>query len=576
MKKDPNSRIDRELGREISMRDGNIQILLSGSIYKMGDTYSFSLEVIEPVKNIIVKTFSQEVNNQKNILPALSDLAVSVRKTLGEDIENFPKYNKSFERVTTPSLKALKYYSKGVNYINLFDFDRSQYLFSQAVQDDTTFAMAYLMLGFAEIWWSKLSMGKMHFEKAAKLVTDLSEREKYFILGVNAIYNKGDISDGIKYYELLLDIYPDYYWGNENLSRTCLWNENVKKYHKYKSVCERLRPNYFINYSDKGMFALFYDRDIDKADSAFSRALELKPDFPFEFPYLTTAFIDWMNDDLDSAEREMSDFLSYRLKKLLPMSQITSRWYVSHFFLYLGKYDEAIKLLKQSIVLSEQQPASGLLPWSQLELALVYLDMGKTKEFESIMKSVTNNTVGIIRVQALGWLAIHDIKTGRVTTARKLLNDLENEDRLMPIGIIQPPLPIELNRAKLAFAYEINGELALADKDYTLSLEYFNKVVDLVPPSQLPALTALDPRIRWTALTSRAHIYEKTKEWDPAIASYEKILNEKVSFITMSAASNIWVSTLLSLSKALGKKGNHKMARVYKTKYLKLRSIPAD
>lgn len=572
MKKDPNSKINRELGREISIRDGNIQVLLTGSIYKIGDTYSFSLEVIEPVKNRIVKTFSREVNSKKGILPAIRYLTVSVRKALGENMNDFPKNKKSFERVTTPSLKALRYYSKGVDYLNVFDFDRARYFFNQAIRDDTSFAMAYLLSGFAEMWQSNLSDGKLDFEKAAKLSTDLSEKEKYFILGVNAIYNKGDPKKGIKYYELLLDIYPDYYWGNENLSLAYLWKGNIKKYRKYKSICEKLRPNYFINYSEKGLFSLYYDRNINKADSAFSRALELKPDFPFEFPYLSGAFLDWMNDDLDSAEIKMSRFLFFRIKKLLPMAQITSRWYVSHFFLYTGRYDEVIKLLKQSISMSEQQPTGNLLPWSQMELALVYLEMGKTKQFGSIINNVINSTVGIVRVQALGWLAIHNVRTGQPAMAKKLLDDIEREDRLMPTGIVQSPLPDELTRAKLAFANQIKGEIAYARKDYKPALDYFNKVVELVPYSQLPALTALSPRIRWVALTSRAHIYEITKYPELAIASYKDILNEKVLIITSPAASGIWVNSLLSLSEVLNKQGKHKMAEGYQAKYTDLRS----
>ncbi len=139
------------------------------------------------------------------------------------------------------------------------------------------------MLGFAELWNSNLSKGKINFAKAASLVTGLSEREKFFILGANAVYNLGDYKKGIEYYELLLDVYPDDFWGNENISRAYLWSGDLENYRKYKRRCEILRPNYFINYSDNGLYALYYDRNISKACSEFSHALELNPDFPFGF-----------------------------------------------------------------------------------------------------------------------------------------------------------------------------------------------------------------------------------------------------------------------------------------------------
>lgn len=570
MREEPNKKIDRDLGREIMLRDGNIQILLSGRIYKIGNTYSLSLALIEPVKNIIIKSFSREINNQQDILPAIGQLTISIRRELGESLENFPKNKKSFELVTTASLKALNFYSKGVYYINLFDFDRAEFFLNQAIQYDTTFAMGYTILAFVDLWHSNLPKGKADFEKAAKLADNLSDREKFFILGSNAMYGIGDYKKGIEYYELLLNVYPDDYWGNENLSNAYLGKGDIKQYLKYKKICEKLRPNYFINHSDKGLFSLYYDRDIDNANIEFSRALELNPDYPFEFPYLSDAFLNWMNEEMDSAEIKMSDFLSYRINKLLPMSQITSRWFLSHFFLFEGRFDKAVKLLKESVTLSKQRPKSNLLPWAQLELALVYWEIGRTEQFELLIKSIIDNSVGIARVQALGWLAISYAKSGKLSEAKKLLSELKNENRSMPIGILQIPLPNELKKAKEAFVNQIEGEIANANSDYNKAIEYFNRVVKLVPYSQLPALTALDPRIRWVALRSLAHIYEKMGDWNLAIASYQNIIDEKVLNITVLAASSIWVRSLLSMSEVLEKQGDHTKAKIYKTKYTNL------
>ncbi|GBD87834.1 transcriptional activator CadC [bacterium BMS3Abin03] len=570
MRQKPDIRIDRNLGREICLRDGNIQMLLTGSIYRIGNSYSLSLGIIEPATNRIVKNYSRTVTNQEEILPLINQLAISIRKELGESLENFQDVKTHFEKVTTSSLKALNFYSKGVYYINLFDMNRAEYFLNQAVQYDTTFAMGYVILAFVDLWQSNLPKGKADFEKAAKLATNLSDREKFFILGSNAMYGIGDYKKGIEYYELLLDVYPDDYWGNENLSFAYLGDGDIKQYLKYKKICEKLRPNYFINHSDKGLFSLYYDRNIAEADIEFSRALELNPDYPFEFCYLISAFLDWMHEDVDSAEKKISDFLSFRINKLLPMSQITSRWYLSHFFLFEGRFDEAIKILKESVTLSKQRPKSNLLPWAQLELALVYLETGRTEKFESLIKSVSDNSVGITRVQALGWLAIRYAQTGKIPVAKKLLDELENENRLTPIGIMQAPLPNELKKAKLAFSYQLEGAIANYNSDYKKAIEYFHKVVDLVPSSQLPFLTVLGPRIRWVALKSLAHIYEKMGDWNSAIASYKDILKEKVLTITVPAASSIWVRSLLSMSEVLEKQGNHTKAEIYKSKYTNL------
>jgi tetratricopeptide (TPR) repeat protein len=253
------------------------------------------------------------------------------------------------------------------------------------------------------------------------------------------------------------------------------------------------------------------------------------------------------------------------------MSQITSRWFISHFFLFEGKYDKAINILEESISLSQKYSESNLLYWSQMELALVYLNNGRTQKFETLIKKVTNNSIGILRVQALGWLAINYVKRGKINEAQELLNELQNENRLIPVGIMQLPLQKEMEKAKIAFGYQINAEIYLAKMDYDKARDYFNKVIELTPSSQLPALTALSPRIRWVALRSLAHVYEEMGNLDSAIATYQTIIDEKVLTITVPAASSLWVNSLLAMSNDLEKQGDSSQSKIYREKYERLR-----
>ena len=165
---------------------------------------------------------------------------------------------------------------------------------------------------------------------------------------------------------------------NENLSLAYLGTGNIRQSLKYKKICERFRPNYFINHSDKGLFSLYYDRNIDNAHKEFSRALELNYDFPFEFCYLNGGFVDWMHDDFNSAEIKFSNFISARIDQLLPMSQISGRWYVAHFFLFEDRFNKAIQVLEKNVTLAKQHPMSKLLPWAQLELAVAFEEIGQT------------------------------------------------------------------------------------------------------------------------------------------------------------------------------------------------------
>jgi tetratricopeptide (TPR) repeat protein len=110
----------------------------------------------------------------------------------------------------------------------------------------------------------------------------------------------------------------------------------------------------------------------------------------------------------------------------------------------------------------------------------------------------------------------------------------------MPVDFFNPPLPNELARARRAFSTQIEGELALARGETTRAIDQFKKVIELVPPSQLPALSSLTPRLYLVANQALGQVYEKRGEWQATIAAYRAILDHKVLTILVPAASGIW------------------------------------
>ncbi len=567
MQRDPATTIDEQTGREICLRDGGIRAMLSGSIEEMGGHYVITMKLINPVSDVTITSFSREANSREEVLPAVSHLAVELRKKLGESLDAISMTNRVLEHATTPSLEALQIYSKGVYYLNLFDWERARVFFEQAIQHDSTFAMSYLYLGFAYLWTGQLPESRTAFAKAVQLSENATDREKYFILGSNAAFSLGDFQQAIANYEVLVELYPDDYWGHENLSQIYLWAGDYQRCVEQKQICARIRPYYAINYSDLGVDALFLEQDVTKAHTEFSHALQLNPDIPMELPYLSAAFLDWMNGDLDSARSKMEAFIAKRQHKLLPYFQTTSRWFLARFFLFNGQQDRALQLLQTSAKQAVQLPNSNLTTWNRIELALTFLELGDSTKFERLLRTAPNETLGIARVKALGWLAIYFANSGDTDQAKQFLQQLMAEDRQMPYGIIQPHLPMELDRAKEAFSILIHGKIAFIKGNTGQAIKDFRQVIELVPSAQKPAMTALSPRIRLVAYRSLAHVYEQQQNWDAAIAAYQAILDDKALVITVPAASSIWVKTLYSISYVFGKKGEIEKANFYKKQY---------
>ncbi|MFQ5650839.1 MAG: winged helix-turn-helix domain-containing protein [bacterium] len=570
MQRDPVEKIDEQVGREICLRDGGIRAMLSGSIQEIGGRYAIMVKLIEPANGVTVSSFSEQAGNRQEVLPAIRRLAVAVRKKLGESLTSITRTEKGLEHVSTPSLEALKLYSKGWRLKNLFDWEQARYFFEQAIHDDSSFAMSYLGLGFTHLWLGQLAESRANFERAAQWAESVTGREKYFILGSHASYGLGDFQQAIANYQVLVELYPDHYWGHENLSQAYLWAGDFRRCMEHKQVCARIRPYYAINHSDLGVLTLFIEQDVEKAHHEFSRALELNPELPFELPHLSEAFQDWMDGDLDLVESKMQAFLSTRTDKLLPDFRVTSRWLVARFYLFSGKFDQALELLEASLTRALDHPKSNLTPWSRMELALTHWELGHIELFEVSMKTTADQTVGIARVQALGWLGSYFASSGDTLQAQQLIRQFMAEERQMAVGIIQPPLPMELDRAKGAFSALIQGKIALRRGNANQAIKHFKQVIELVPASQMPALTALNPRILLVAYQSLAHAYEQQQKWDAAITAYQAILDLKVLTITVPAASPIWVKALYSISHPLEKKDEIEKANFYREQHASL------
>ncbi len=569
MKQSPDTKLTEAIGQEVCRRDGGIRALLSGSIHEIGGVYEISVKLIDPASGITLTSLSEEATARAAVLPAIRRLSRQVRERLGESIASISRLERQLERVTTVSLESLESYSKGLGFVQRFDWERARIFTEQAVQRDPDFAMGYLGLGWANAWLGRAEESRKYFDRAAQLIEGVTDREKYFILGSYA-YVLGDLRRAIEHYEFLAQLYPDDYWGHENLSMAYLWSGDRRRWEEHKRACLRIRPHYAINHWDLGLFALFTEGDVERAHRELSRALELNPDLPFALAHMSQALRDWMGGELASGEEKMATFLATKMREMIPEANIRGRWTPARFYLFTGKFAAAVKELEASLAAARQQLNRNLTHWCQLELGLTHWELGDNAAFAQLLKSVAAESVGLARVEALGWQGISLPRAGRASQARRLRDELQQETRELPVNITQPRIEGELDRAKRAFSLQIEGEIALSAGDLARAITHFKQVIDLVPPSQIPALTALDPRLYLVAHQSLARAYEQRQEWDAAILAYQTILDHKVLTITVPAASPIWVKALRSISETHAKKGEVGKATTYREQFLRL------
>lgn len=225
MRRPLDTRVDVAVGREISLRDGAIRILVAGRLDKVGGRYSLSLDLVSPTDGRIVATNRRTVDRQDHVLDTLSDQAEWIRQALGEHMPDTPAPQR-LERVSTASLDALQLYSQAMELGMQFKWAPAVKLLEAAVAHDPAFASAHILLAHAmshtgQPWTAVLE----HARRARGYSDAVDEVERYFIEGsvltfeanTNRELNQVRLAEAAAAYEALLRVDPYHYWASNNL-----------------------------------------------------------------------------------------------------------------------------------------------------------------------------------------------------------------------------------------------------------------------------------------------------------------------------------------------------------------------
>ena len=142
MQRSDESTVPFDLAREIATREG-AKALLDGSIVRIGQSYVISARLVAALDGTELVTFRETADGENDLIVALGRLSRAVRERAGESLRNI-RQSSELERVTTPSLAALRKYVEGsLTADERGEQERGIALLQEAVQIDTAFAMAW-------------------------------------------------------------------------------------------------------------------------------------------------------------------------------------------------------------------------------------------------------------------------------------------------------------------------------------------------------------------------------------------------------------------------------------------------
>jgi tetratricopeptide (TPR) repeat protein/tRNA A-37 threonylcarbamoyl transferase component Bud32 len=179
MQKPANSRLDALLAREVAQREG-IKAIVDGDIQPLGSGFIISARLIAAESGDALASYHEQAADQGHLISAIQKVSRSLRGKIGESLKSV-RATPALEDVTTPSLDALRKYTRGVRASDDLDMPRAIAILNEAVAIDSTFAMAWRKLGVA---YSNSGLTELRDSAAARAYRyrdRLSEAERDYI-----------------------------------------------------------------------------------------------------------------------------------------------------------------------------------------------------------------------------------------------------------------------------------------------------------------------------------------------------------------------------------------------------------
>jgi len=208
MAKPKDARLTRDLVREVCERTASTATI-EGSISSLGSQYVLWLKAVSCHNDELMADEQVTADDKEHVIQALGQAATKLRKKLGESLASVQKYDAPLERVTTPSLEALRAYTLGYQAVLKLDSAAATQFFHQAISLDPNFATAYARLGETYANLGETARAAENLSKAYELRERVGdEREKLYIDSHYEDTVTGNLEAARRAYELWAQMYP--------------------------------------------------------------------------------------------------------------------------------------------------------------------------------------------------------------------------------------------------------------------------------------------------------------------------------------------------------------------------------
>jgi serine/threonine-protein kinase len=421
MELDPAQGLSAESAREAAERDG-IRALITGEVTSVGNRLTLTAR-LESVDGTVLVAESEDADNADGLTAAVDRLSGELREQAGETISR-AEAAVPLDKVTTGSLEALRTFSQGLRAWNQGDNTRAIQLIDEAIEQDSTFAMAYRKLAILlNNEGENRSRAVWAASQAYEYRDHLTEREKYLVVAAYHSVVTGNTDLQISAYRTVLDMHPDDHYALNNLG---------------------------VIYG--GL------RDFERAAGYYEKALAVDSTLALHYTNLASS--------LSTLRRfDAADSVARRFEARFPKNPLVKLAYTINEA-QRGDYDSAAVLVKG--LLADQK---GTVYWE----AIAYEWWGHLDALRGQMTSARRRWRDALRITSeRGMGGAYVLRSARRALGERfLLDDPASARQLLDTALELYPLeslpPLDRPYGNLAMAYAATGNLPFARE---LLIEY--------------------------------------------------------------------------------------------------------
>ena len=327
----PPDAFDEKAATEIAVKQG-LGVVLSGAVVREGYRYLVSMKATQAVTGQVIANASQRASSKEQVLGAVTELATSVRESLGDDTSGSAQ-RFAMETLSATSLEVIREYAAAMEALSRSRFDEARDSFRKAVGLDPNFGLAYAGLAIASKNLDKQQDAENYVKQALSHLDGMTERERYRTRGLY-YYLTSDYQACVQEYGDLIKKYAADAAARNNLALCQTYLRKLPQAVEEMRQVVKILPNRALYRENLALYA-DYSGDFQAAEQEFGAMKE-----PGLFGLLGLAFAQVGQGQVQAAAQTYRD-----MEKVDEQGASYTASGLGDLAMYEGRFTDAVQAL---------------------------------------------------------------------------------------------------------------------------------------------------------------------------------------------------------------------------------------